>query len=200
MLQTLLDFIYPRHCQICDDPIAGQEKWVCSNCFQALELLNNKGRCKRCFHLLHRERCERCVNKASSIHSTLALFQEGVQTAKLFSLAHLGPYRDTTSLIASFYVLQYFRNNNTPPDYITFASRSTSHKTMTRLSKEVAKLMETPQFADTRKPLKPKCSSLSYLIISDRSLSNIEEARLATFLAPHLPKRVQLIAFSIDDE
>lgn len=194
-----MDFVYPRHCHICDEAICGNEKWVCQKCYANIQLLKIEKRCPRCFHQLTTRRCEQCKKHLTPVHQTLALFPEGEESLKLLSLASIGPYRDLTALVASFYVLRYYECYDKPPDYITYTSRVISTKTMRLLAQEVARLMNVPKVLDPRKHFRPPAAALTYLILSDAPLTKSHKTLLTYLLTPMLPGLVQHIAFFFEE-
>lgn len=46
-LTAAVDLFYPPRCVLCDKTLAGEEKYVCSECFDSLPLINGP-RCPRC--------------------------------------------------------------------------------------------------------------------------------------------------------
>lgn len=70
--EALLRLLYPMLCMHCQKELLIRGPLFCSTCLEQLSLVEGKGRCRTCFHELHKGRCEKCIHRKVVVHHQLA--------------------------------------------------------------------------------------------------------------------------------
>jgi predicted amidophosphoribosyltransferase len=75
IIESFLGLLYPRLCLHCSEGLSVRGPLFCTCCLEQLTLVEMKGRCRTCFHELHKGRCDKCIHRKVVIHHQAAACQ-----------------------------------------------------------------------------------------------------------------------------
>jgi ComF family protein len=127
--ESLVHFIYPRHCLHCNMLIGPTDPLFCQFCAELLELIDPKERCITCFGLIEKENtpCSICVKKVSVLDRMAAAFDYIGPAASLIKKLKYANQPYLASGAAAFLAAQFERLNWPFPDVLIPVPLSFTH-------------------------------------------------------------------------
>ncbi|MEX0961769.1 MAG: hypothetical protein WDZ28_02805 [Simkaniaceae bacterium] len=120
----LLDFVFPRICPSCENPIFGKNFLLCTECSEQIELLDPKNRCLKCFNKSLQRICSQCRKNPSFYHQKADLFEKiGANQALIHAYRGNREYK-IFPIIAAMLLLQIERLKWQIPDIILIQALS----------------------------------------------------------------------------
>lgn len=139
-----VDLLYPPLCLHCQVTLPVRGPLFCSLCLEQLELMETANRCRTCFSLFYKGRCERCIHRPVVIRRQLAAC-EAIGPASTLLAAFLQGKEEVLSGMASLMGYQWLKEKMLLPDLLIPLPGGGEVKKMSRgLALEVGKIFDVP--------------------------------------------------------
>ena len=172
VLNSFMNFVYPKGCLHCKSSQLAAEHIFCLECSSQLDQLDLNVHCHRCGDILEiedRHFCHNCSLHPSPFYKMAAVFSHKGPAATLSSALKVGSKPWLAKPIASFMAAVLLEADWELPDLITYVPTSFLKKTQRGychrklIATELANLMQTPLVKMLKKKIDtPSQSSLDY--------------------------------------
>ncbi len=138
----LIDLLYPPLCLHCQQLLSKRGPLFCAPCLEHVELIPTENRCRTCFALLYKGRCERCIHRRVVIRRQMAACEAMGPAASLLSGFYQGK-KEVLPGMASTMAYQWLEQKNALPDLIIPLPGTDKEMTLL-LAQELGQLFSVP--------------------------------------------------------